>query len=216
MSGDKNLDKYKIKLQKLSTMITDLENKYNNVWVPAPDYEKETKKCAIEKMSYSNCDFKMKIQLKKLDNKRENISFIIFLLINEFKSLNKEININYEENFYEEWIWTLHYNEWKNVDNNDENFILGINNHKNFLAQSDLNKNSRFDICKIVNNKIVSFNIPIPTLNNGQITFSITITPILPIGQKFITYELKDVINVKRIFPAFNGKSQYTNKSTIN
>ena len=204
IANNNDLEKYKIKLQKLSNLTKDLDNKYNNKWFPAPEYEKEAKKCKIEKISYVNCDFKMKIQLKKLDNKREKLGFIIFLKINDIQTINKEININYEENFYTDWIWTLKYNEWKNIDNNNEHFILGIDN------------NIYYDISKTVNNQAFSFNFFIPTPNNNQISFTVAITPILPIGQKFESYELKDCFNVKRFFPAFNGKSPYTENMSIN
>ena len=170
------LEKYKIKLQKLSSFIKELENQYNNKWVPAPEYEKESKQCQIEKISYFEGDFKIKIQLQKLDNIKENINFNIFLQINELKSVKKEININYQDKFYDEWIWTLNYNEWKNIDNNDENYILYIYIDKNCI----LNK----DISKIVNGQNFAFNVAIPTPNNNQISFSVIITPIFPNGKK--------------------------------
>ena len=128
----------------------------------------------------------------------------IFLQINELKSVKKEININYQDKFYDEWIWNMNYNEWKNIDNNDENYILYIYIDKNCI----LNK----DISKIVNGLNFAFNVTIPTPNNNQISFSVIITPIFPNGKKFVANELKEIINIKRTFPAFNGKSAYIKK----
>ena len=209
-NGKQILQNNNLKLQKLNFIIKELEKKYNNIWVPAPIYVKENKNCQVEKISYVNCDFSMKIQLKKLDNKKENINFIIFLKINELTNINKEIKLNYQENFYDEWIWNINYNEWKNIDNNNDHFILGVNVDKNYLNQNVINKDIKFDISKIVNGQVFSFNLIIPTPRNEQITMIVTITPIFPEGKRYYVNELQNCITIHNILPAFNGKSPFT------
>ena len=48
---------------------------------PTPLIYKRNKKSK----SYTNCDFNLKIQVKKIDNKNENINFVVYLKINEIK-----------------------------------------------------------------------------------------------------------------------------------
>ena len=200
----------KIKLQKLNFIISEFKKRYNNIWVPAPDFIKEIKKCKVEKISYINCDFKFKIQVKKLDNKKENINFNIFLKINEKKNFSKEIKINYEENFFEEWFWTLNSNEWTNIDNNSDSFIFCVIFDKNSLI-TKLNKNIYLKIGKVLSGQCITFNLNISTQSNGSIPLHIRIKPILPVGQKFYALETKKLININKIFPAFFGKSPFTN-----
>ena len=152
----------------------------------------------------------MKVQIKKLDNKKENIDFNIFLKIKERKNFIEEINITTEENFYKELIWTLEANEWKNIDNNIDNFLFGITIDKNLSNQNSLNNDMLFNISKIFNGQIISFNSSIPSANNDKVSISFIITPIFPKGEKFIAIEEKKFIFVNKIFPPFTGKSQFT------
>ena len=204
------LENDKIKLCKLNNIINELSNKYNNKWVPSPKYEIKKEKCKIEKISYVNSSLKLKVQIKKLDNKKENIDFNIFLKIKERKNFIEEINITTEENFYKELIWTLEANEWKNIDNNIDNFLFGITIDKNLSNQNSLNNDMLFNISKIFNGQIISFNSSIPSANNDKVSISFIITPIFPKGEKFIAIEEKKFIFVNKIFPPFTGKSQFT------
>ena len=210
-NSSQNIEENKNKMQKLDLIIKEIERKYNNIWVPAPEYEKELKQYKNEKIFYDNCDFNIKIQLKKLDNKKEKIILLFILKINKSKNITKEIKMNYQEHFYEEWIWTLKYNEWRNIDNNDDNYIFGVNIYQNELNKNILNKYMQFDIAKIINGKIYSFNRFIQLTNNDVIQFNINIIPIFPKGNKCPVNEIKKNIILKNIFPAFIGKTPFTN-----
>ena len=167
-------------------------------------------------MFYDNCDFNIKIQIKKLDNKKENIFFYFNLKLNKSKNLSKEIKCNSQEHFFEEWIWTLKYNEWRNVDNNsDDNYIFGIKIYKNEFNKYILHKDVQIDIDKIINGKIYSFKTFIQSKNNDKIVFNITITPIFPKGNIFRVSEVKKNIILKKIFPAFIGKTKFMNNYQI-
>ena len=222
--GMKNCEKYaindsvkqemetgKLKLEKINNIIKRLENLYNNIWVPAPEYVKESKKYQVEKTSYINCDFNLKIQLKKIDNIFTNMNLLLFFKISESKNLTRPININ-SSSFYDEWIWTLNFNEWRNIDNNVDTYILGINIDKSYLSKNALNNNFIFDITKAINGTAFSFNITIPMANENKTTFNINIIPILPEMKKYLANEIKKCLVIKYVYPAFDGKSMSTNK----
>jgi len=201
----------KLKLEKINNIIKGLGNLYNNIWVPAPEYIKESKKCQIEKTSYINCDFNLKIQLKKIDNIFTNINLLLYLKISESKCLTRSIKIN-STNFYDEWIWTLNFNEWRNIDNNIDTYVFGINVDKNYLSKNAANNNFIFDIIKAINGTAFSFNITLPMANENKTTFNINIIPILPEMKKYVANEMKKCLVIKNVYPAFDGKSMSTNK----
>lgn len=196
-----------LKLSKLNFIIQNLYNKYKNIWVPAPEYIKEYKNYKVQKRSFENSDFKLKIQIKKKDMNQKNINFIVTLKINELKRIEKEVKLNPEKNFSEEWVWTLNFKDWKNIDNNNsDNYIFSIK-----LEPNNLNNNLDFDISKVILGQVFSFNLLIPTLNNDKENIEINIIPILPEGKKYLAYERKNCISIKYIYPAFVGKSKITN-----
>ena len=108
-----------------------------------------------------------------------------------------------------------YYNKWRKIDYNDDNYIFVVKIYKNNLNKTILNKDIQFDIVKMINGKIFSFNIFIPSTNKDKIEFNITITPIFPKGYKFPVNEAKQNIILKNIFPAFNGKTPFTNNYQI-
>ena len=69
---------------------------------------------------------KVKFDVQRMDNKKENISFNVSFLVNEKDILNKDVNLNAKNSFHDEWIWEFNNNDWKNIDNNNDNFIMTI------------------------------------------------------------------------------------------
>ena len=61
-----------------------------------------------------------------IDNNEKDIGFNISLLVSENNIKNREVKLIKENNFYDEWIWFIENNDWRNVDNNNENFIITI------------------------------------------------------------------------------------------
>jgi len=45
--------KHKLKLEKINNIIKGLGNLYNNIWVPAPEYIKESKNARLKKLLIS-------------------------------------------------------------------------------------------------------------------------------------------------------------------
>jgi hypothetical protein len=197
-------DKNKIEYTKIKKIIEEFENRLKNVWVPAPQYIKEMKQTRMEKISYKNSEFKIKMQIKRIDDLKEKLSLIITFLVNEDKTLKKEVELNANNNFYEEWTWILNDNEWMNADNNSDNFILGIETVHHFFS-SNIQKSYLY-INKIKNGKEITFE---HNLQNSSKTKKISITaiPILPLGEKTYTKELKEYISIKKVYPPFDFKS---------
>ena len=208
-------DKNKIKYEKLKKIIEYFENQFKNIWVPAPQYTKEMKLIANEKINYKNCEFKIKMQIKRIDDLKEKLSLIITFLVNEDKTLKKEVELNANNNFYEEWIWILNDSEWMNADNNSDNFILGIETGHHFFS-SNIQKSYLY-ISKIKNGKELTFE---HNLQNSSKTNKISITaiPILPLGEKTYTNELKEYISINKVYPTFvfNSSSVAIGPESIN
>ena len=191
-----------LKLKKLDFIIKSLKERYKNEWIPAPEFSKKCQSCKVRKITFENEDFRIKIVIKKMDNKGENINMKLNLKINELKELYKEINLNNKDKLSEEWDWSMNYNEWKNIDNNSSNYILSIN-----IIKSNLNQKVELDINKILYGKVLSSTLLIPTSNNNKEKISINILPILPDGKRYFTNEKKCELVIKKIFPEFVGKS---------
>ena len=70
--------------------------------------------------------YPIKFEVKIIDNNEKDIGFNISLLVSENNIKNREVKLIKENNFYDEWIWFIENNDWRNVDNNNENFIITI------------------------------------------------------------------------------------------
>ena len=206
-------EKEKSKLENLNHYIDILEKKYRNEWAPAPDYKKEFQKIQVERISYQNCEFKLKIKIKKVDEKKNNVNFAISLKISEYQTLRNEIYLKAESNYYEECIWLMSANDWVNIDNNVDTFIFGIETTKNNWLSSN---KSTVNIGQVKNGKGISFNVKVPIENNDKTIVNIVIIPIIPEGKKYLKMEEKQYFIIKKIFPEFKGKSLVTyNKPNI-
>ena len=207
-------DNKKDKLTKLNYIIKELENGIKNEWMPAPEYTREIQKTQIERISYEHCEFKLKITIKNNDLNKKNTNFIISLKINESKNLKKDIQLNAQNNYYEECIWSMNVNEWKNIDNNVDFFIFEIkcNNNNGGTPFSFI-----VNIAQVKNGKEISFNVKLPVANNEKSVVNMIITPIIPEGKTYWKVEERLFLNIKTLYPAFEGKSLLTyNKPEIN
>ena len=159
INGD--YETFEKKLNDLNSMIKYLEKSFNNIWVPAPGYIQKLKKIQVEKISYDNCEFNLKIQIKRMDYIKENINFTISLKINENKNLIKDIILTNQNNYSQECIWSIDNNDWKNIDNNIENFMFRVENQKKSLGKPF---KAKINIGHVKRGKAISFNIKIPII----------------------------------------------------
>ena len=94
-------------------------------------------------------EYEVKFQVSRTDNKKQNININIDFLVNEKNTLNHEANLKEENSFKDEWTWKFNSNDWKNIDNNNDYFIMSVNINK---ANSDL----KFNVEKIKLGKPIS------------------------------------------------------------
>jgi serine/threonine protein kinase len=94
-------------------------------------------------------EYKVQFQVKRIDNRNEDINLTILLLVNEKKILKKEVNLSKANGFLEKWIWNFNSNDWKNIDINNENFIMKI--------QLDKSKHSSYNVEDITLGNTISF-----------------------------------------------------------
>lgn len=208
-SIQKEIEKNKLKYNKLKQIIKDIENLSKNEWVPPPEYKKELQKYNSERINYDKCEFQMKIQVKRIENKIGNLNLKLYLLVNESKTIKKEVQLKAENNFSEEYVWNLTAKEWKNIDNNNDNFILGIRNNDN-INPNNSKKVVTIDVSNVKNGKAITFKQSIPSDNKEKI--NISIFPILPEGEKLNSVEVKEFIVIKNLYPPFEWKSSMAQK----
>lgn len=200
------LESEKAKLDKLKKIIEGFENKMKNKWVPAPKFSKELDTCQKEAISNDNKDYKLKIGLGKTNYKKDNLVLNVYLTVNENKTFKKEVRLKTIGDFDEEIVWTLTQNEWNNIDN----FLFVLDYYTGNMEENGAIK---FNISQIKNGEDLLFECPID-LNSQDIPIKLRISlhPILPVEKKNSGSGKKDSISIKKIYPAFKGKSKDTNK----
>ena len=200
-------EKLSKKINNLNIIIQNTQFQLKNKWAPSPNYSIKSQETKVEKISYDNCDFKLRIEMKSYDNRNEEIDFNIYLLINNKKNNIKYIQLKSENNFCDEYIHSMKYNEWKNIGNNTGDFILSLENEKIVWKNS---KRITVNISNIKNGKNISFNVKLPTKNNNLAKILFNVKPIIPEGEKKWTIVTKDYLILKKIYPPFEGKSKLT------
>jgi len=196
--------KEEAQLKEINKIIKCLENISNNKWAPAPKYELESNYFQVEKISYKNCEFKIIFQVKKEDYIKDNINLKISFKVNEAKTLYKEIKLIMDNNYSDEWTCILNSNEWKNIDNNIENFFITMESDNIFENSSK--SIIKIDIRKVKIGKKISLKLSLLTINNNKSVINFVATPVIPKGQKYVTLETNEILILKYIYPAFEGK----------
>ena len=207
----KEIEKNKLKYNKMKQIIKEIENLSKNEWVPPPQYKKELQKYNSEKIKYDKSVFQMKVQVKRIENKNGNLNLTLFLIVNESKTIKKEVQLKPENNFSEEYKWNFTAKEWKNIDNNNENFVLGIHNN-NSVNSNKSKKALTIDVSNVKNGKAISFKQSIPSDNKEKI--NISIFPILPEGEIINSVEVKEFIVIQNLYPPFEWKSSVAKNFT--
>ena len=102
----------------------------------------------------------------------------------------------------------MKFNEWRNIDNNVENFIFGIENEQILLNNN--NNSITVNIASIKNGKTMSFNVKIPNENKNILKVHFNVLPIIPEGRKYWDDEkkeycqlLKENLNLHLILPFY-------------
>ena len=201
------LENEKNKLEKYKNEIELLKNGYNNEWVPAPDISRNVEIGKFERIIFKDCIYKLTIHTTKKNyyyNSNNRFLIRFNMKINENKNYCGDVNIVNYGDFENDIIWDLNDNEWNNLSN----YYINVD----FYLDKVFKGNQKIDISKLKHTQQIKISYPITFLNQPEkaiINFEIKID--IPEGKKITLNGRREVINVKKIFPPFEGKSPYTN-----
>ena len=188
------LESEKAKLDKLKKVIEAFEIRLKNEWVPAPKISSN-----LEKKD----DYKLIIHVGKTDYKRDSLILKFELQMDNDKRLNKEIKLKKIGDFDEEFIWCLNSNEWKNIDK----YLFVIEYYYSNI--NEINAAS-LNISKIKEVNNLKYECPLD-LYDENITIKIDVDIKREIPEEKNIEQGKNIeITVKKIYPAFEGKSPDT------
>ena len=108
--------------------------------------------------------YQVLFEAQRIDQKNENVHINISFLVNERNTLIEDVYLTSENGFKKDWIWTFHSNDWRNIDNNNENFIMKIKYDNSFKYHS-------YQLERIKFGKPISFK------SNNYIKFTLTPIP---------------------------------------
>ena len=198
------LESEKAKLDTLKKVIEGFEKRYKNKWVPAPKISKGGDE--NQDNSNANGDYKLNIHVGETNYEKDNLVLIVLFRINKDKLLSKEIKLKKFGDFDEEINWSIKPEEWNNVGN----YLLMLDY---FYVDSKNKSGVKLNINKINEIKELLFECPIDLYpENITIKININIKLIKPEDKKTSEEGKKESISVKKIYPAFEGKSSETDK----
>ena len=193
------LESEKAKLDTLKKVIEGFEKRYKNKWFPAPKIAKEGDENGEK--SNENSDYQLNIHVGETDYKKDNLVLIVLFRINKDKLLSKEVKLKKIGDFDEEINWNLKPDEWNNIDG----YLLMLD----YFYVNSKNKNGvKLNISKINELNELLFECPIDLYpENITIKININIKLIKPEKKKSSEEGKKENITIKKIYPAFEGKS---------
>ena len=198
------LNNDKQKLDELKNLIKDLELSQKNKWSPAPDLLEELEYGDIEEISFKGCVFQMTIKTtKKNYNSACNLIARLYLKINEKKMFTGDVRIINYGDFENEILWNLTEDDWNNLSN----YFINVD----FIYDNQYQQGTKIEISKLKEQNEINYKYQTKfQYNNGDTFFNFNIKVKLPEGKRKVTKGMKKVINVKKIFPPFEGKSPDT------
>ena len=198
----------KAKVDKLKNIIAAFEERYNNIWTPAPEISEDCEVKKSEKRSFEDSAYKLIIHTTKTNYNDSNLVLKLTMKTIENRSFNGEINIIPIGDFEEDIIWYLTQKEYNNLSDN----IIFVKFYSNKLYQTSLKIN--ISVLKTEKEMNISYPILLPKQSNKTIiNFNIKMIP--PENSKLISNETQKIINVKKVYPPFCGKSSDTNDIPI-
>ena len=198
----KKLKSEKEKVDKLKKVIKILEDRYNNIWTPPPDFSEDLENDSMQKISLDGFVYKIVIQTTKVNYNGSNLVFNLSMHINANKNFNGEVKISSQGDTEEDIVWNLTQNEYNNLSN----YIILVKAYSNKLYHSS----QKINISKLKNDKEMNISYPIFSQRQSNET-------IINFNIKLLNYESnnqtsKKIINIKKTYPPFDGKSPDTNE----
>jgi len=138
--------------------IKDDNNKNNNDKITPGGYSSSKSGEILRRMKKK--EYSCKFEVLQTDNKKEDVNIKILFFVNENNTKKHELNLTSTNNFQEKWTWKFNSNDWINIDNNNENFLMTI----------DINNKQKFNLSveKIKLGKPIGFH------TTNYITFKLT------------------------------------------
>ena len=198
----KKLKSEKEKVDKLKKVIKILEDRFNNIWTPPPDFSEDLENDSVRKISFDGFVYKIVIQTTKVNYNGSNLVFNLSMHINANKNFNGEVKISSQGDTEEDIVWNLTQNEYNNLSN----YIILVKAFSNKLYHSS----QKINISKLKNDKEMNISYPIFSQRQSSET-------IINFNIKLLNYESnnqtsKKIINIKKTYPPFDGKSPDTNE----
>ena len=201
------LESEKKKVEKYIQIIELFQKRNNNIWTPAPEISKSVEMVKIEKITFEGSEYKLILHTTKNNyyNTNNRFSIRFNMRINNDKNYYGEVIILSHGDFEKDIIWNLKENEWNNLSN----YFINVD----FFLDQVFKGNEKINISKLKDDQQMKVSYPISFLHqqgNAFINFYIKI--IMPEGKKITLNERKEVINIKKNYALFEGKSPYTNQ----
>ena len=201
----RKLKSQKEKVDKLKKIIKLLEDRYNNIWTPAPEYSEDLERESIRKISLDDLSYKLVIQTTKVNYNGSNLVFKFSMYINSYKNFNGEVDISSQGDNEEDIVWELSQNEYNNISN----YIILIKAYFNKLYHSS----QKVIISNLKNDKEMNISYPIFSQRQSSETIiNFNIKLLYNENNKQISNGQKKIINIKKTYPPFDGKSPDTNE----
>ena len=197
------MEKEKVKLAQIKKFLEKIEQMYKNKWVPAPKIIKDLEIGKNNQISNEN-DYQLKIHIGKTDYTRDNLALIIKFVVSKDKILRKEVKLKKIGDFDEDILWSLSPIEWNNVDCH---LILEY-----YYVEVRQKVAVKLNISNIKDSNELFYECPINLYpDNTRVIINLDIKVFRPNLKKAVEQGKKEVISVKKIYPAFEGKSPETN-----
>ena len=199
------LEKEKDRVEKYKQIIELFQKRRDNLWTPPPEIDKNLEVGKFEKITFEGCEYQMILHTTKSNYYNTNSRFSIRfnMKINNDKNYYGEVNILSYGDFENDIIWNLKENEWNNLSN----YFINVD----FFLDKVYKGNEKINISKLKEDKQMKLTYPISFLNqpgNAIINFDIKI--IMPEGRKITLNRRREIINIKKNYNPFEGKSPYT------
>ena len=179
-------------LKEIDYTILNLEKAYKDEWSPPPKYKSQ-----IYKIPQTNDNnYHIKFIIKRKDNLNDNFDFTTTLVVNPITILKKNVVLKPGLNSTIEWIWDFNETDWKNVNNNNENFNLYFNFKQQFSQQFNQLK---INITQTKLGKQLSYNISQPLSKEQKFIANISLIPIIGKNQLIEKTELV----FEKLYPSF-------------